>query len=236
MPKSNRERVLIIAEALGELCDRVVFVGGSVSQFYCDDMASSEPRPTDDVDCIVDLSSYASYMRFCEEELVSRRIHNDIRSGAPLCRFVYDSDDNVVDIMPTEDTGIGESNRWYKPGFAFRKAFELSSERVIYLMPVLYYIASKLEALNSRGGNDYRGAKDFEDIIFVLNTCRDIHKSFERCIDRQLLMFLSESFGSVLKRPNVDEEIECALYSGEEDRTEYVKNIMRILSSYNGGQ
>lgn len=113
MSRTNRERVLLIADALEGLCDKVVFVGGSVSEFYCDETASAEPRPTDDVDCIVNLSTYSSYMSFCDE-LLSLKFHNDTREGAPMCRYIF-GENNIVDIMPVESTAIGESNRWYKP-------------------------------------------------------------------------------------------------------------------------
>ncbi len=44
----------------------------------------------------------------------------------------------------------------------------------IIQFPVPFYLASKLEALHSRGGEDCRGAKDFEDIVYVLNYCPDL--------------------------------------------------------------
>ena len=229
MPKQNRERVLIIAEALGDLCDKVVFVGGSVSEFYCGDSASATPRPTDDVDCVVNLSTYSSYMRFCEE-LLSHKFYNDTSENAPMCRFVFEGT-NVVDIMPVESTGIGESNRWYKPGFAFRKAYEISAGKIIYLLPVGYYVATKLEALFSRGGDDYRGSSDFEDIVYVINSCNNLMESVVQSTDKVLLAYLSESFSALLERGNIDEEIECALFTGDEDRREYVKSVFKNLAS-----
>lgn len=228
MSRTNRERVLLIADALGGLCDKVVFVGGSVSEFYCDEAASAEPRPTDDVDCIVNLSTYSSYMRFCDE-LSSLKFQNDTREGAPMCRFIF-GENNIVDIMPVESTAIGESNRWYKPGFSLRKAYEIAAGRTIYLLPVGYYIATKLEALFSRGGKDYRGASDFEDIVYVSNSCKDLYQSVSQSRDTDLREYLSNSFSNLLNRENIDEEIECALFSGDEDRKEYIKDIFRKIA------
>lgn len=228
MSRTNRDRVLLIADALGRLCDKVVFVGGSVSEFYSDETASAEPRPTDDVDCIVNLSTYSSYMRFCNE-LSSLKFHNDTREGAPMCRYIF-GENNIVDIMPVESTAIGESNRWYKPGFSFRKAYEIAAGRTIYLLPVGYYIATKLEALFSRGGKDYRGASDFEDIVYVSNSCKDLYQSVSQSRDVNLREYLSNSFSNLLNRENIDEEIECALFSGDEDRKEYIKDIFRKIA------
>lgn len=57
-------------------------------------------------------------------------------------------------------------------------------------MPVTYYLASKFEALNSRGGTDYRGAKDFEDIIYVVNSCLNLKEEIDKADDQEVKNFL----------------------------------------------
>ena len=43
-----------IADALGSLKEKMVFVGGSVAELYADFPEISDIRPTLDIDCIVD--------------------------------------------------------------------------------------------------------------------------------------------------------------------------------------
>jgi hypothetical protein len=55
MSLKNIDMIEIVAAGLRELCDQVVFVGGATTSFYIDDPASAEMRPTDDVDCVVEI-------------------------------------------------------------------------------------------------------------------------------------------------------------------------------------
>lgn len=154
---SNNERLNQIADALEELNADVAYVGGAVIQLYSSDGAARNPMTTYDVDCVVNITSYREYRSF-EEKLYEKHFSNDTSEGAPICRYLFNGE--KVDFMPKVDTGIGESNRWYLKGMENKKEYKLSPDRTIYILPVSYFIATKLEALHSRGGEDYRGEKD----------------------------------------------------------------------------
>lgn len=53
----NREATLTIANALGELNEYVVYVGGAVVSFYIDDPAADDVRPTKDIDIVLEIAS-----------------------------------------------------------------------------------------------------------------------------------------------------------------------------------
>ena len=57
MASTNIVMLQIVADGLEELKEEVVFVGGAVAELYADDPASSDIRPTLDVDCVIELSS-----------------------------------------------------------------------------------------------------------------------------------------------------------------------------------
>lgn len=48
-----------------------------------------------------------------------------------------------------------------------------------------------MEALFSRGGQDWRGAKDFEDIVYVLNYCPEFVDYFKTA-DEEVRTYLSK--------------------------------------------
>ena len=100
----------------------------------------------------------------------------------------------------------------------------------VYRLPVTYYIATKIEALVSRGGIDWRGAKDFEDIVYVLNYCTEFPDVLESA-DRDIQKYLSEQFASFLRHPNISEEIECALPSEEIGRADVLIELLRKVAS-----
>lgn len=224
--KTNNERVLLIAEAMGELNERLVYVGGSVAQYYSNDKASRCLQTTYDVDCVVDSSTYQEYNEFVQE-LYSKHFRNDQSEGAPMCRFVHQGE--IVDVMPIDDTQIGESNRWYRSGFRHRVPLEIGRGKMIYIMSVPFYLATKLEALHSRGGSDYRGAKDFEDIVYVLNSCPDVARQIAECNDDIVIKYLIKEFSTMCTRQNIREEIESAML--EDNRELYVLSAMKDISN-----
>lgn len=223
---SNNERIKLVADALAELNSEVIYVGGAVVQLYSSDAASANPSTTYDVDCVVNLTTYREYREF-EKKLYAKRFCNDTSEDAPICRYLVSGE--KVDFMPMVDTGIGESNRWYLKGMEFRQSHRLDPETTIYIMPAPYYLASKLEALHSRGGQDYRGEKDFEDILFVLNTCTRLPDEVMASPDIEVRNFLASEFSDLLKRPNIREEIDCAL--SEDGRSGIVLERMEAIAS-----
>ncbi|MDE6270268.1 MAG: nucleotidyl transferase AbiEii/AbiGii toxin family protein [Muribaculaceae bacterium] len=225
MMSSNLNRLKIIAEGLGELCRNVVFVGGTVAELYADDPASTDIRPTMDVDCVVELATYGSLQEF-EGRLRKQGFENDIESGV-ICRWKYNGE--TVDIMPDRDSIYGFTNQWYRPGFQHRIVYELPNGIAVNILPPLYYIGTKIEAIRNRGGEDLRLSHDFEDLIYVLNNCRDIISLFDNENNKILAEYISSWASEVLSRPNCLEEIECMLPYGEYDRVEY---IIRILNHF----
>lgn len=221
---SNKERVLKIAIALEELNAIVVYVGGSVVQFYASDRGASNPMSTYDVDCVVDLTSYKEYHAF-EEKLHAKNFNNDTSEGAPICRYVFE--DETVDFMPKVDTVIGKSNRWYPLGIKHKLSVPIGAKTTIFIMPVSYYLASKFEALKSRGGMDYRGSKDFEDIVYIVDSCHNLTEEIARADEEEVMEYLKSEFLNLCQRPNIREEVECALT--DTDRVDYVMEIIRSI-------
>lgn len=70
--------------------------------------------------------------------------------------------------MSTQAVGWAPSNRWFMPGF--QKSFSLKVEDVsIRLMPLPYFLASKMEAFFDRGTQDLYASHDLEDILYIFN-------------------------------------------------------------------
>ena len=227
MPKTNEERLQEIAEGLQELNDRIVYVGGAMAGLYATDPVAVEPRTTLDVDCVVNSENYAEYIAF-EEMLRTKNFRNDQALDAPMCRWVFNGE--RVDVMSMDENTLSFGNRWYRPGFGKRKPYTLPSGRVIYYLSVTYYIATKIEALLSRGGDDWRGAIDFEDIVYVLNYCPEFVEEFKQ-EDVTVQRFVACQFAKMLERPNISEEIECAISSDEIERSDMILETMRIIAA-----
>lgn len=219
-----------VAQGLDDLNENVAFVGGAVAGLYADDPASEDARPTMDVDCVLQLGTMKDLYAL-EETLRIRHFQHDTESGI-ICRWIYKKwvQDIVVDIMPTDEHILGFSNRWYAKGMANKRKHLLPNGYTIHIFPVTYYLATKLEAIASRGGNDLRQSHDFEDFIYVLNGCTTIKKDLCTISDEELRFYLTDKFQTLRKNANIEECIECVLPYGEEERCEYILSLLEIFS------
>jgi hypothetical protein len=225
----NIDKVQIVARALGEINKQVVFVGGSVAELYADDPELSDIRPTIDVDCVMDFQ-IVTYLDYCklEEQLRNLGFQNDISENAPICRKIYQG--ISVDFMPVNPDILGFSNVWYKDGIINKMSVTLPNGTFIFILPVEYYLATKLEAMHSRGGADIRGSHDWEDIVYILSNCGKFLQNFRQCNNMKLVDYLKENFRNLLDNNNIKEIIYSALpYNSEEESINEVLDLMNKI-------
>lgn len=165
----NREVIRRISLALGEMNERVIFVGGATIGLYINDPAAEDVRATKDVDITVEITSLGE-LESVREDLVQKGFKQSPEDNV-ICRFRYD---NIkVDVMSTIEVGWAPANPWFLQGFAQREAFQIG-DQMIHLLPLPYLIASKFAAHIGRGGKDPRTSHDFEDIVYVIDNRIDI--------------------------------------------------------------
>ena len=163
----NAQMLDIVAERLGsDLCDRLVFVGGAVVGLLITDPAQPAIRPTEDVDLIAQVIARTDYYAL-EAELRARGFQQDMRAGAPICRWTVAG--VTVDVMPTLPDVLGFSNRWYPLACATAWAARLPSGRNVQVIAAPAFVATKLEAFAGRGQGDYLFSHDLGDIISVID-------------------------------------------------------------------
>lgn len=224
---SNVDMLQIVALGLEDLKDDVVFVGGAVAGLYADDPAASDIRVTKDVDCVIELSSRSSHAKL-EEALRKKGFGNDISKGAPICRYVFKG--VKVDVMPTDEKLLGFSNIWYPEGIVNKINKTLPDGTEIFVFTPEYYLGAKFEAHNHRGGEDLRQSHDFEDIIYILENCKDILKRINQA-NSGLKEYLKTEFTNLLKHDNITEGIESALPLGSvSDSVELIEKLMQNIA------
>jgi hypothetical protein len=102
-------------------------------------------------------------------ELRKLGFNNDIRDGAPICRYTHDT--LTLDVMPTEAT-LGFANPWSPHAHRTSVEYVISSADVapvtIRVISAASFIATKLVSYRDRGQRDpYH--RDLEDIIVVVD-------------------------------------------------------------------
>jgi len=227
---SSIGKVSIVAQALGDLKELVVFVGGAVVELYADNPEISDIRPTIDVDCVLDMqiSTYFDYSNL-EAKLQKMGFTNDTSENAPICRKIYKG--IIVDFMPANADILGFTNRWYKDGIANKSSVFLPDGTPIFILPVEYFVATKLEALYGRGGTDIRGSHDWEDIVYVLDNCNCFVDSFHQCNNNDLIGYLKEKINNIINNRNIHEIIFSVLpYNAEEEHIAKIYGILKDIS------
>jgi len=164
------EPIEIVANGFKEILNDMTFVGGATVVMYLDSPGAQVPRPTEDVDCVVEMSSWLSFNEL-ESQLTALGFRHDTRPGSPICRWIFQG--VAVDIMPTDPNLLGFSNKWYDDGIRYRENRTLPNGIKIYVFSLPYFLASKLAASESRGGDDIRFDPDIEDILLALDGNQD---------------------------------------------------------------
>lgn len=162
----NIEMLALAAKGLGPLKDEVVFVGGATIELYLAGQAALPVRATDDVDCVVEVASRSEFHKL-EERLRRLGFRHPQVPKAPICRWEYKG--IQVDVMPIEGAVLGFTNRWYPEGFEKRESAALPDGQRIWIFPLPYLVASKLEAFKGRGHDDFMASSDIEDIATIID-------------------------------------------------------------------
>ena len=222
---TNKVRIKAVANALGELKEKVVFVGGATISLY-PDRPVFEIRPTDDVDVIIEIVNYAGRTAL-EEKLRSIGFTHDIESGV-ICR--YHTQGIIVDIMPTDDPSIGFTNRWYPEGFAQAVNYDIDEHCTVRILSAPYFVATKLEAFKSRGKSDGRTSHDFEDIIYVIENRQVIWEEINNA-EAGIKKYLKAEFKTLLNNPGIVEWIDSHVERGSPPATYTILDKIKNFTS-----
>lgn len=160
------------AAALGPLVADVVFVGGATLGVWITDPAAPEPRPTLDVDVVLEVASRGRLAAF-EERLRCRGFFEDQESGV-ICRWLRRDPALVLDVMPSDPAVLGFASRWYPMVVRDPRAHRLPSGTTISVVEPALFLATKLEAFRGRGGGDYFGSRDFGDVVSLVDGRKEL--------------------------------------------------------------
>lgn len=199
--ETNLEMIRLVAGRLGELRERMVFLGGAATALLITDTAVPDVRVTTDVDVIVEIASKVEYYRLAEL-LRFRGFREDHDEGAPVCRWRIDG--IAVDVMPTDTEILGFSNQWYSQALQFATVTEIAEDLTVRVVTGPYFLATKIEAFYSRGKGDFIASHDMEDIVTLLDGRPEIVAEV-RAAPEAVKVFLSRSFRDfLLKRDFLD--------------------------------
>ena len=196
--RPNVAKVELIAQALGPLCNQLVFVGGCAVDLLLTDPAAAPPRVTYDVDLLAQVAALPGYHTL-EKQFIRRGFKRDVADDAPICRWLFR--DLQVDLMPADSSILGFANRWYPLVVELAQETELPSGASIRLITAAAFLATKFEAFDDRGRGDLLGSHDLEDIINVVEGRPEIVAEVASS-PRELRDYLAKRCIELLLMPN----------------------------------
>ena len=188
--------------------------------------AAAPVRPTGDIDAVTGAASYHELIKI-EEELRRLGFRECLQEDAPRCRWM--NGDLLLDLMPTNPSILGFSNRWYRPALENAQRVVIGDYEIQFITAP-YFLATKLEAFHGRGKNDFRMSHDMEDIVTVLDGRPEIVEEIPLA-PADLRRYLSDEFRTLLSNRDFLEALPGHLLSdaANQQRAGIVMTRMRRL-------
>jgi len=190
----NLPFLILMTQALGELCESLVFVGGCATGLLLTTPRAQAIRATQDVDVVVNVVSTADYHAM-EKAVESCGFKHDLSPEAPICRWVLQ--DVALDLMPSQPGILGFHNRWYPLAVKTATRVTLPNSSEIRLITAPVFVATKFEAFHGRGNNDYLASHDLEDIITVVDGRPELLQEIDQA-DGELRRYIAAEINALL--------------------------------------
>ena len=225
----NVAKVELVAQALGELREQLVFVGGCAVGLLLTDPAAAAPRVTYDVDLVAEIAALPGYYRL-EREFSRRGFVRDVAADAPNCRWRFQQLE--VDLMPTDPRVLGFANRWYPLAVAGAERVSLPSGTPIRLIAAPAFMATKFEAFADRGRGDLLGSHDAEDIGNLVDGRPELVAE-AAAAPEALRRYLAECCGAWLARPDFADAL-TGMIVPDDALAERVQTVLQRLTQLAG--
>lgn len=226
MDDPNLAILVPIAQALGDLCESLVFVGGCATGLLLTARRAQAIRATQDVDVVVRAVSIVDYQAM-ERAIESRGFKHDLSPEAPICRWVLDG--VMLDLMPSEPGILGFHNRWYPLAVTTATRVRLPGGMEIPVIAAPLFVATKLEAFHGRGKSDYLASHDLEDLITVIDGRQELIAEIQNS-DDELRRYIAAEMSKLLK----ESDFQLALpghFPGDAASQARVPELLRRIQS-----
>jgi len=228
MADPNVELLARVATALGDLRERLTFVGGCATGLLITDPAAAPVRATQDVDAIVAVVSLAEYQRV-GGALRERGFAQTLEGGEPPYRWTYAG--LKLDLMPTEPGILGFSNRWYGAVLKSAAVVVIGGGVAVRIADAPSFVATKLEAFLDRGGGDYLSSHDLEDVLSVVDGRPELVSELGEA-PAELRSFVAQTFARLLADEGFDNALPGLVVDGSPAvRTPIVLQRLQAIAS-----
>jgi len=200
------------ASSLGELRERVVFLGGVTVGLWFTDPAARAPRTTYDVDVVAEAATLAAYEEF-QQQLRRHGFAEDVESGITV-RYRHTGSGLILDALPLEPRLAGLSDPWLARATGAAVFRALPSGTVVRVVPPAWLLVTKLQAFADRGNGDCLGSRDFEDLVLLVDSRIKLVDEID-ALPEDARSHVRQQLRRVLGLPSVQYGVEGALATAD---------------------
>jgi hypothetical protein len=221
----NRLATRKIAMALGELNEKVVYVGGAVVSLYIDDSSAEDVRPTKDLDITLEIFTLGELEKL--RQLLNQKGFFQSSEDNVICRFRFE--EIKIDVMATRPIGWAPANPWFEAGIRSTVTIDID-DITIKILSLPYFLATKFAAFSDRGRKDPRTSHDFEDIVYLLNYTSYLKPAVLKA-DKEVQSYLKQAFLEILDSPILQEAVIGNLfYENQMARFNKILNLLKEIT------
>lgn len=223
------DRVATVAAELGDLAERVVFIGGAIAPLLQTEPPFARARITSDVDGVIATHSYGGAQRF-SREMEKRGFRQDIEDPRHVHRWIGPSG-IPFDLVPTGEHLAGSGNPWDEIAIDTAVAVPLPGGVVIRHASAPAFLAQKWAAHHDRGWDDPLASHDLEDILALLASRPTIVKEVD-AVPAELRAYVGEEARSFLDNPDAEDLLAAHLNNAQEPALtiDGVRAVLRQLA------
>ena len=131
--------------------------------------------------------------------------------------------------MPINGEFLGFRSTWYAGAVKFAEVRSLTPEISIRVVTPPYFFATKLEAFNDRGRNDFLGSHDLEDLVAVVNGREELSDEVQNS-SKNVRKFIADSVRRLMADRRFIDSLPGHLMP-EADRTTIVLRRLQKLAN-----
>lgn len=197
-----REQLVIVARALGDLRDSVVFIGGAVAPLLQTEPPIPRVRPTSDVDAIIATMRYGE-IETIESKLRGRGFSDDVFDRTHM--HAWRAPGGVkFDLMPAGSHPGESGNRLDALAIETAERLELEPGVTVRHASPPAFVALKLAAHRDRAGDDPFASHDLEDVVALVASRPTIVAEL-RAAPAEIRDFVRVQLSGLLQHPDLDE-------------------------------
>lgn len=221
------QRLKRVAQALGEIAEQVVFIGGAIAPLLQLDPPFTEARPTKDIDGVVASTKYADLGRM-SEALRGRGFTQSPHDSAHIHRWRSPAGD-ALDLVPAGSHFGGSGQDWDRLALRHFLVVDLDDGIQIRHADAPAFLALKWAAFADRGRADPFGSHDLEDILALTASRVGIVGEVERASD-ELRQFVARSTGQFLRLNHVSDLLAGHLNNAQDPRATMGMVVERLTA------